>query len=111
MVFPSFVQSLDVLSACRSVDGTREQEGVSDNVPLPPPTMPSATGTGERDGEGDGSVDGDGRLVPQLMVDKDGKIVVNENRCVCVCVCVCACVRACVRACMHECLCATCGVC
>ena len=34
-------------------------------------------------GEGDRSVDGDGRLVLQLMVDKDGKIVVNENRCLC----------------------------
>ena len=51
---------------------------------FPPPLMSSTTGTGEREGEGDGSVDGDGRLVPQLMVDKDGKIVVNINRCVCV---------------------------
>ena len=68
----------------RSLAGDGEQEGVSSRVPLPPPLMSSTTGTGEREGEGDGSVDGDGRLVPQLMVDKDGKIVVNENRCVCV---------------------------
>ena len=59
-----------------------EQKGVSSMEPLPPPLMSSTTGTGER--EGDGNVDGDGRLVPQLMVDKDGKIVVNENRHVCV---------------------------
>ena len=39
--------------------------------------MSSVTGTGEMEGEG--NVDGDGR-VPQLIIDKDGKIVVNENR-------------------------------
>ena len=43
--------------------------------------MSSTTGTREREKEGDGSVDGDGRLVLQLMVDKDRKNVVNENRC------------------------------
>ena len=61
--------------------------------------MSSTTGRGERDREGDGSVDGDGRLVPQLMVEKDGKIVVNENR-----TAVCARVRAheCVRTCVPH---------
>ena len=72
-----------LFSSSRSLAGDGEQEGVSSRVPLPPPLMSSTTGTGEREGEGDGSVDGDGRLVPQLMVDKDGKIVVNENRCLC----------------------------
>ena len=77
---PSSVQSLYVVDS-RSLAGDGEQEGVSARVPLPPPLMSSTTGTGER--EGDGSVDGDGRLVLQLMVDKDGKIIVNENRCLC----------------------------
>ena len=71
-------------SPSSSVSRAEEQEGVSSTEPLPPPQMSSTTGTGER--EGDGNVDGDGRLIPQLMVDKDGKIVVNENRHVCVCV-------------------------
>ena len=68
----------------RSLSRAGEQEGMSSTEPLPPPLMhmSSTTGTGERQGEG--NVDGDGRLVPQLMVDKDGKIVVNENRHVCV---------------------------
>ena len=85
-VLTTVVQSLYVVSPSRSVSRAGEQEGVSSTEPLPPPLMSSTTGTGER--EGDGNVDGDGRLVPQLMVDKDGKIVVNENRHVCVCVCV-----------------------
>ena len=76
-----------VVSLLRSVSKAGEQVGVSSTEPLPPPLMSSTTGTGEREGEK--NVDGDGRLVPQLMVDKDGKIVVNENRHVCVCVCVC----------------------
>ena len=76
------VQSLYVISPSRSVSRAGEQEGVYSTEPLPPPLMSSTTGTGEREGEG--NVDGDGRLVPQLMVDKDGKIVVNENRHVCV---------------------------
>ena len=82
IVSPSSIQSLFIVHSSRSLAGDGEQEGVSSRVPLPPPLMSSTTGTREREGEGDGSVDGDGRLVPQLMVDKDGKIVVNENRCV-----------------------------
>ena len=81
-VLATVVQSLYVVSLSRSVSRAGEQEGVSSTEPLPPPLMSSTTGTGEREGEG--NVDGDGRLVPQLMVDKDGKIVVNENRHVCV---------------------------
>ena len=74
IVSPSVEQSLCVVSPSRSVAGAAEQEGVSSRMPLPPPLMSSTTGTGEREGEGDGNVDGDGRLVPQLMVDKDGKL-------------------------------------
>ena len=81
-VLATVVQSLSVVSPSRSVSRAVEQEGVSSIEPLPPPPMSSTPGTGEREGEG--NVDGDGRLVPQLMVDKDGKIVVNENRHVCV---------------------------
>ena len=81
-VLTTVVQSLYVVSPSRSVSRAGEQECVSSTEPLPLPLMSSTTGTGEREGEG--NVDGDGRLVPQLMVDKDGKIVVNENRHVCV---------------------------
>ena len=48
--------------------------------------------------------------VPQLMVEKDGKIVVNENNTgVCVCVCVCVFVCECMNA--YVLVCHMCSVC